>query len=197
MKRKLSKEERQTLLETPELVMFEGWSGFQTHRFSLSLGKLLIAPVVAAVLAVIFYLLFRDFCEAHPVAVPAAGVGLLAAACILPPVVLVVLENMEREKAVRNHFRAQLAKMLPMDLVCEKVLIKSVVIEKAEGTWIREGKEEFFGYVRCVNSFPMVPNEELVIVSGKSKPFYAFIKRDPRTESLYTDEEKEEVISKN
>ena len=48
---RITSEERNILLENPELVMFDPYSGFKTHHASL--GKALILPFITGI--VLFY----------------------------------------------------------------------------------------------------------------------------------------------
>ena len=61
MKRKVTPEEREILLDNPELVMFEPYGAVKVHRASL--GKALILPFITG--AVFFFsslLTFRQNC---------------------------------------------------------------------------------------------------------------------------------------
>ena len=60
-----------------------------------------------------------------------------------------------------------------------------MVYEKAEGGWIDDGKKEMFSYSGLVNFFRIVPQTDLAIVFSVEGKFFAYIKRDTRTESFY------------
>ena len=47
-----------------------------------------------------------------------------------------------------------------------------------------DGKEEMFGFASYVNHFAIEPDTDLAIVTD-GKKFWAFVKRDPKTESIY------------
>ena len=86
-----------------------------------------------------------------------------------------------------SHYIKLLTKRLPEELICKTVTIEYVVYEKCEGAYIEDGKPQLFGYVGYRNIFKLVPGTEVVIVTDK-KGFFAFIKRDKATESLYREE---------
>ena len=59
MKRKVTSEERQILLDNPELVMFDPYKGFKVHRTSV--WTALILPAVTAVLIFLWGYFFPNF----------------------------------------------------------------------------------------------------------------------------------------
>ena len=64
----------------------------------------------------------------------------------------------------------------------------SVVREKAEGWYIKDGEEKMFGFSRMVNYIKIEPDSDLVeIYDGKG--FWALVARDDLTESLYKREQ--------
>ena len=181
MKRKVTPEEREILLNNPELVMFEPYAAFKTHRASLF--KTLIPPVIVAVITALIILLFPDFVNSHETVFAVTATLLLIAACAFLPFFYFFLDDRAYKKARETHYAKYLKMLLPEDLECNIATINWIEVQKAEGGWIIDGKEEFFGYCGCVNCFKFEPQNDVAIVYGDK--FYAYIKRDPRTESFY------------
>ena len=181
MRRKVTAEERTILLENPELVMFEPYSAMKVHRASL--GKSLIMPALTGIVFFLWGFLCPDFINEHPTVFAAVGCIALVLASGFLPVLYFVLDDRNFKKAKEQHYSQQLKMLLPLDLECDVALIRYVVYEKAEGGWILDGKEEPFGYCGCVNFFRFEPQTEVAVIFGEK--FYAYIKRDPKTESFY------------
>ena len=163
MSRRITPEERNILLNNPDLVMFDPYSALICHRCSL--GKALILPAITGVLVFLWGILCPRFINAHPKLF--AGIGCAAF-----------------KKARAEHYVKQLQLLLPNDLECKIARIQWVVVEKAEGGWILDGKEEMFGYCSYVNYFKIEPHADLAVITD-SERFWAFIKRDTKTESFY------------
>ena len=181
MKRKVTPEEREILLNNPELVMFEPYAAFKTHRASLLTA--VIPPFGAAGLMFMWAYFFPGFIDAHPTLFAAVSTTLLVVAAGFLPITYFILDDRAYKKARENHYAKYLKMLLPKELECNIARIDWVEIQKAEGGWIIDGKEEFFGYCGCVNCFKFEPQTDVAIVYGDK--FYAYIKRDPRTESFY------------
>ena len=145
MKRKVTQEERDILLNNPELVMFEPYGAMKVHRASL--GKALIMPFITGALFFAWGFLCPDFINEHPTLFAAVGCITLVLASGFLPILYFILD------------------------------------EKAEGGWIIDGRKEPFCYNGCVNYFMFEPKTEVAIIYGEK--FYAYIKRDPKTESFY------------
>ncbi|MBR3141599.1 MAG: hypothetical protein IKF09_00455 [Clostridiales bacterium] len=184
MKRKVTPEEREILLNNPELVMFEPYKAMKTHRASI--GKALILPAVTAVLFFGFGFLFPDFINDHPTFFAATGCIMLVISAGFLPILYYILDDRAYKQARATHYGKYLKMLLPEELECNTAVVKYVVYEKAEGGWIVDGKEEFFGYCGMVNTFRFEPQTEAAIVFD-GKGFCAYVKRDPRTESLFED----------
>lgn len=183
MKRKVTPEEREILLINPELVMFEPYKAMKTHRASL--GKALILPAATAVVFFGFGFLFPDFISAHPTAFAATGCAMLILSAGFLPILYFILDDRDYKKARATHYGKYLKMLLPKELECNTAVVSYVVREKAEGGWIVDGKEEFFGYCSMVNTFRFEPQTEVALVFD-GKGFCAYVKKDPRTESLFT-----------
>lgn len=178
--RRVTSEERQILLDHPELVMFYVKPGKEKVRlislpFLIAVVTLSIIPSMA-----VSFLLY----DKHP-----------ELAVIIPVVLSIVLifgwipiviirENRSVRIAEETHNIKLLRASLPKELLCNVVTIKAVVYEKMEGVWIWDGKEEWFAYCGYKNLFRLLPNTELAVVTDKKK-FWAYIRHDAVTESFY------------
>ena len=181
MKRKVTPEEREILLNNPELVMFEPYAAFKTHRASLF--KTLIPPVIVAVITALIILLFPDFVNSHETVFAVTATLLLIAACAFLPLFYFFLDDRAYKKARETHYAKYLKMLLPEDLECNIATINWIEVQKAEGGWTVDGKEGYLSYSSFVNYFKFEPQTEVAFVTGKK--FFAYIKRDPKTESLY------------
>ena len=181
MKRKVTPEERQILLNNPELVMFEPYGAFKVHRASL--GKALILPAITGIAFFLWGFLCPDFVDDHPNVFAATGCLALVFASGFLPILYFSLDDRALKKANAAHYAKQLKMLLPKDLECNVATIQYVTVEKAEGGWIMDGREEPFVYSGCVNYFKFEPQTEVAVVYGEK--FYAYVKRDPKTESFY------------
>ena len=181
MKRKVTPEERERLLDNPELVMFEPYGAFKVHRASL--GKALIMPAVTGIAFFLWGFLCPDFINRHPNVFAVTGCLALVFASGFLPILYFILDDRAFKKAREQHYSKQLKMLLPADLECNVATIEYVTVEKAEGGWIIDGRKEPFCYNGCVNYFKFEPKTEVAIIYGEK--FYAYIKRDPKTESFY------------
>lgn len=184
MERKVTSEERQVFLTHPELVMFHVDTRKKTGFETIALITVIILPVFLVPIA----LIASPFGEAHPIIAVAISVvftvlWVFAAA----PWLFIHIDQGKMQKDQESHYSKLLASRLPEDLICKTVTIEYVVYEKCEGAYIEDGKPQLFGYVGYRNIFKLVPGAEVVIVTDK-KGFFAFIKRDEATESLYREE---------
>ena len=186
MKRKVTSEEREILLNNPELVMFEPYKAMKTHRASI--GKALILPAVTAVLFFGSGFLFPGFINSHPTVFAATGCIMLVMSAGFLPILYYISDGRAYRQARATHYGKYLRMLLPEELECNTAVVKSVVYEKAEGSWIVDGKEEFFGYCGMVNTFRFEPQTEVAIVFD-GKGFCAYVKRDPLTGSFFPDAE--------
>jgi hypothetical protein len=182
MARKLTQEERNILLDNPELVMFNPYSALRTHGFSL--GKALVLPIVTGVLFILWGILCPEWVSTHPHLFAGIGVAGLIIASGAVPILYMISDDRTFKKADSEHYAKQLRLLLPEDLECRIAHIQWVIAEKAEGSWIMDGKEEMFGFASYVNHFAIEPDTDLAIVTD-GKKFWAFVKRDPKTECLY------------
>ena len=186
MKRKVTPKEREILLNNPDLVMFEPYKAMKTHRASI--GKALILPAVTAVLFFGSAFLFPDFINDHPTLFAATGCIMLIISAGFLPILYYILDDRAYKQARATHYGKYLKMLLPEELECNTAVVKDVVYEKAEGSWIVDGKEEFFGYCSMVNTFRFEPQTEVAIVFD-GKGFCAYVKRNPRTGSFFPDDE--------
>lgn len=182
MERTVTPEERQILLNHPELVMFEPFRAMKMHRMSLGLS--LVPPAVAAVAVFAVGLAFPDFLNRRPTLFAGLAALLIVVTSALVPVLSLVLNDRMLREAERKHFADQLRKMLPEELTCNTAVVDYIVREKAEGAIMIDGRQEPFGYASCVNIFRMEPDETVAFVTDKQN-FFAFVKRDAVTEVFY------------
>ena len=183
MPRSLTQEEIDTLLNNPELVMFDPYSAMKLHVVPGLFA--LIPPTTVLVAGACFILFFSEEANKHPTLYSVIFVVLILIAVGILPLCYMMLDDRAFKKARAEHYREQLKKLMPKELSCEVMKVDYVVVEKAEGAFIRDGESVPFGYVTYVNVFEIIPGSDLAIVSDNNS-FYAFIKRDPRTESLYS-----------
>ena len=186
MKRNVTPKEREILLNNPDLVMFEPYKAMKTHRASI--GKALILPAVTAVLFFGSAFLFPDFINDHPTLFAATGCIMLIISAGFLPILYYILDDRAYKQARATHYGKYLKMLLPEELECNTAVVKDVVYEKAEGSWIVDGKEEFFGYCSMVNTFRFEPQTEVAIVFD-GKGCCAYVKRNPRTGSFFPDDE--------
>ena len=182
MSRKITSEEKNILLENPELVMFNPYSALKTHYCSL--GKALILPLFTALTFLLWGFLCPDYINSHPRLFAGAGCAALVIASGLIPVLYLVLDDRTFRKAREKHYAEQLRLLLPEDPECRIAHVQWIVYEKAEGGWILDGREEMFGYASYVNCFRIEPDTDLAVISDGEK-FWAFIRRDVWTERFY------------
>lgn len=184
MTRKVTAEERRIIIDNPELVMFDPYPAIKYHP-PVSLGKALIIPSVVIVILVALCFLFPNVLEDHPTLSGAGIFILIVVSCAFLPLLNLFINERNLKKARACHYSEQLKARLPEELECKVVQVDYVVYEKGEGGWIDDGKKEMFSYSGFVNYFRIVPQTDLAIVFSVEGKFFAYIKRDTRTESFY------------
>lgn len=189
MSKKITPDERNLILENPELVMFDPYSAIKTHQCTL--GKALILPAVVGVLFFLWGFLFPEWINEHPKLFAGIGTAALIIASGTLPILYYLFDDHTFKKARAEHYSKQLKQLLPDDLECRIARIQWVVPEKAEGGWEMDGKEEVFGYCSYVNYFKIEPHTDLAVITDNNK-FWAFIKRGNKTECFYQRDKKEE-----
>ena len=182
MSRRLTSEERKVILDHPELVMFNPYSAIKTHH--ISIGRALILPFVVSMLIILCRLVFPAFINDHTTLFAVCSCIALIVSCGFQPVLYKILDDRFFRKAEETFYAECLQKLLPEDVTLELVHIQYVVNEKAEGGWIRDGREEGFGFSGYVNCFAIRPETDLAVIHGGK--FFAYIKRDSKTERFYT-----------
>lgn len=162
--------------------MFDPYSSFSTHRRSL--GKALIPLPVTGLILFLWGFLCPAWVHAHPGLFVGIGcaAGIIAAGSV--PIQYLRLDDRTFRLAGARHDADQLRLILPQELTCAVVSVRWVSEPQAEGCWIRDGREEMFGYAACVNGFRIQAGTELAVISG-GDAFLAFVKRDKKTESFY------------
>lgn len=181
MAREVTQQERETLLKNPQLVMFDPYSAF---RHGVSLGKALIPPLITVLLLALWAVLYPGFVSSHPKLFAGLGCAALVIASGSLPVLYHIFDDLAYSRAKAGHFGEQLEKLMPQKLNCSLAHIDWVTVQKAEGGWVIDGRDEMFGYVSYVNCFPILPGTDLAVIRGRNG-FTAFVKRDEKTESFY------------
>lgn len=177
--RKLTKDERQVLLDHPELVMFR-------VKWELDINKIAVffIPGIMSVL-IPTALAFSPLGRSHSGLVTVLSIALLIFFCAAFVWLYLYFDKRRFEKAQKNYNISLLKRILPEELFCKVVTIKYIIEQQAEGVYIEDGEEKLFGYTGYNNYFPLVPNTDVAIVTD-NKSFWAFIKRDDATESIYS-----------
>lgn len=182
--RTVTEEERQVILEHPELVMFHAGRDKTDVKRG---GLMLVIPAVIAVFGPI-PLCFTSFAEAHPnLVVIISLLWVLVVICVSVPAIM-HYDELRRRKSEASHNINILKKALPKDLVVSVVTIKYIEPQQAEGVFIEEGEEKYFGYASCKNYIPLIPDSKVAIIRAE-EDFFAFVKRDAVTESLFYEPE--------
>ncbi len=184
--RKVTAEERQILIDNPELVMFDPYKAMKNH--SISLAKAVVVPMAFCMFFFIFAIRYDQFFERHGILMASflfLGICISSAAV---PLAYVYFDNSNYNKEKAVHYAGKLKKLLPVNLVCNKVRISRITYEKAEGEYIEDGKPQMFGYSAFVNIISLKPGDEVVYITDR-KNFWAMVKRDVRTESFYVTED--------
>ncbi|MCR5592450.1 MAG: hypothetical protein K6F79_01705 [Saccharofermentans sp.] len=187
IRRELTSEEIQILLDHPECVMFDHWKAMKTHKFSLL--QALIPAALSLLLIVAFILMFPQFAEAHGNLTVAVSMILFFISIAAVPLIYIKTDDRNLNKAKENHYKDQLKELLPSKLKMKLFVVDWMVVEKGEGGYYDEdGNEQWFGYVGCGNFFPINKGDELVIIyeeEYKKDQFFGLVKKDPATMSLY------------
>ena len=176
--RQITKDERQVLLDYPELVMFRVKGELDIKRIAIFFIPGIMSVLIPAALA------FSPFGRSHPGLVTVLSIALLILFCAVFVWLYMYFSKRRYEEAQKNYNIGILKRTLPEELFCKIVTIKYIVEQQAEGAYIDDGEEKLFGYTGYYNCFRLVPNMDVAIVTD-NKSFWAFIKRDDATESIY------------
>ncbi len=182
MARKITSEERRILLENPELVMFDPSPALNTHGHSL--GKAVLLSAVTGIVFLLCGMLFPGLVHSHPVLFAGAGCTVLVLAIGAAAVRFLKPDDGMIRTAEADHYVRQLETLLPKEPELRIAHILQVTYEKAEGVWLMNGTEELFGYSSYVNVFRIEPDTDLAVITDGTS-FWAFVRRDSRTESIY------------
>ena len=187
IRRELTSEEIQILLDHPECVMFDHWKAMKTHKFSFLLA--LIPAALSLLLIVGFILMFPQFSVNHSNLTVALSLIFFFASIAAVPLIYIKADDRKLNKAKASHYKDQLKELLPSKLKMNLFVVGWMVVEKGEGGYYDEnGKEQWFGCVGCGNYFPINKGDELVIIyeeEYKQGQFFGFVKKTPDTMSLY------------
>lgn len=178
--RKVTDEERKVILEHPELVMFNTRNNNRDFAGSITMFAI---PALIAVFGPI-PLCFTSFAENHSGLI--VILSLLWVILVIGVSVPVIMRysNWRTKKDNGEYNINILRKSLPKELVCNVVTIKYVVPQQCEGAYIEDGKEQLFGYSGYRNYIPLTAGSEVAVIRD-NEGFFAFVKRDEVTESLY------------
>ena len=174
----ITKDERQVLLDHPELVMFRVKRELGTNRIAIFSIPGILSVLIPATLA------FSPLGRSHPALVTVLSIALMILIIVVFVWLFQYFDKRWYEEEQKNYNIRLLKRTLPEELFCKIVTIKYVVEQQAEGAYIEEGEEKLFGYTGYNNCFRLVPNTDVAIVTD-DKSFWAFIKRDDATESFY------------
>ena len=188
MSRELTQQERQLLLDNPQLVMFNPTKGvtvFIKHPILLAFLPFVIFAVVIPVLV----FTFEDFFIAHDVVCSVVlCVGMLLTV-ILIPVVYCAHDSRAWKKEHSDSYRIPLKRVLPERLTGRVVTITKVDFMNQQDmqyallTVEEDGVEKKFNYFGFVNRFELIEGQELLVVSDGE--FFAFVQRATLTEGIY------------
>ena len=188
MSRELTQQERQLLLDNPQLVMFnpaKGVTVFIKHPILLAFLPFIIFAVVIPVLV----FTFEDFFIAHDVVCSVVlCVGMLLTV-ILIPVVYCAHDSRVWKKEHSDNYRIPLKRVLPERLTGRVVTITHVDFKNQQDiqyallTCEEDGVEKKFNYFGFVNRFELIEGQELLVVSDAE--FFAFVQRATLTEGIY------------
>lgn len=182
MQRKLTAEERQILLENPELVMFVPKGP--------NYLKLWIIVEVFFFIVLIIGLVFRNVV---PFSNTNLFIGITMTGIFAPGLVLVLVmflacnhESWGRpnKRQQKTHYLRELKKSLPRGSMINIVTIEGVIPQEGAVYFYVDGKNNSWGLTTYVaNPFNLDSGDKVVIAYEKN--FRAFIKRAPQTERLY------------
>ncbi len=188
MSRELTQQERQLLLDNPQLVMFnpaKGVTVFIKHPILLAFLPFIIFAVVIPVLV----FTFEDFFIAHDVECSVVlCVGMLLTV-ILIPVVYCLRDKRVWEKEHSDYYRIPLKRVLPLTLTGSVVTITHVDFKNQQDiqyallTCEEDGVEKKYNYFGFVNRFELIEGQELLVVADGE--FFAFVQRGTLSEGLY------------
>lgn len=181
MTRNVTPEEREILLNNPELVMFDPFPGFRHHRRSVALAFLPF--IIVVICEALLFILFGKQFDSYPMAYTVVMIIAFLASAGIIPVLYLIIDKRPYRRAEENHYADQLRVMMPDELTCRRVIVDYYEPSKGEGGYIDDGRLEYFALGSARSYFEIVPKSELVILLGKG--FWGFVKRDPKTGSLY------------
>ena len=182
MQRKLTAEERQILLENPELVMFA--------PKGTNYLKLWIVVEVFFFIVLIIGLVFRNTVPFFNTNL-FIGITMTGIFAPVPVLVLVMFLTCDpkffgkpNKRQQKTHYLRELKKSLPKEVMINIVTIEGVVPQEGAVYFYVDGKNNSWGLTTYeANPFNLDSGAKIVIVYGKG--FHAFIKRTQQTERLY------------
>ena len=180
MLKDLTEEQKQTLLDNPELCMFYATEFTKPVPKSL----LMFIPIVLYVI-VAAMLIISGFATNHAVVGTLINLVFLIGAFTAAIAIRVHQQDSFYKGMKESHYIEQLKQYLNEDgYKYYKIKITSVIYEKAEGYAIFFGEEKPFSYSSYSNVFRIEPDTELVVLTNQNLPAI-YIKNDPLTSSFY------------
>lgn len=189
MSRKLTQEERQMLLDHPQLVMFkptDAISPYIKHPILLAF----VPFIFFAIFVLIIFFVFLDFFTAHEAILTVFLVVSMLFSVILIPVVYITSENRRWKREHSDSYRIPLGRLLPKEIEGVIVTItknefKSEYDEQYALLTVDEnGEEKVYNYFAFVNRFDLIVGQELLIIKGEGD-FFAFVRSSTLTDGLY------------
>lgn len=188
MSRELTQQERQLLLDNPQLIMFNPTKGVTVFIKRPILLAFLPFAIFAVVIPVLVFT-FEDFFIAHDVLFSVVlCVGMLFTV-IMIPVVFCLRDKRVWEKEHSDYYRIPLKRVLPVRLTGRVVTITHVDFKNQQDiqyallTCEEDGVEKKYNYFGFVNRFELIEGQELLVVSDGE--FFAFVQRGTLSEGLY------------
>lgn len=188
MSRELTQQERQLLLDNPQLIMFnpaKGVTVFIKHPILLAFLPFAIFAVGIPILV----FTFEDFFIAHDALFSVVlCVGMLLTV-ILIPVVYCLKDSRTWKKEHSDSYRIPLKRVLPERLTGRVVTITHVDFKNQQDiqyallTVEEDGVEKKYNYFGFVNRFELIEGQELLVVADGE--FFAFVQRGTLSEGLY------------
>ena len=136
----ITKDERQVLLDHPELVMFRVKRELGINRIAIFLIPGILSVLIPATLA------FSPLGRSHPTLVTVLSIALMILIIVVFVWLFQYFDKRWYEEEQKNYNIRLLKRTLPEELFCKIVTIKYVVEQQAEGAYIEDGEEKLFGY---------------------------------------------------
>lgn len=189
MATEFTQQQRQLLLDNPEMVMFKPTDGL-TPYLKRPIFIAFLPLLFFAVLVPVLVFTFKDFFVAHAVLSSVFLCTCMLLAVILVPVVFVAHDERRWKREHGDFYRIPLSRLLPEKITGKIVTITRVDFKSQQDeqyaflTCEKDGEEIRYNYFAFVNRFELIPGQELLVVEG-GEGFFAFVRRSTVTEGLY------------